>query len=231
MTGWTGLVLALSIVGAPTALAAPPSETDTLLVEDWTGQPLNGRGVPDTWAAYETLGGHPAYDFIVLEIDGRRALHMRSNGDHSTIAKKIPVDLKATPWLEWDWKVVALPDRADVRHRETSDAAAHVFVVWPRWPSALRSRLIGYIWDANLPAGSIQTSQKTGTVTFIVVRAGTAEVGKWVTERRNVREDYRMVYGEEPEDPTVIALSIDTNDTRSSSESFLGPIRFRQGER
>jgi len=79
---------------------------------------------------------------------------VRSNGDHSTIAKKVQIDLKAAPWLEW------------------------------------------------------------------------------VTERRNVREDYRMVFGEEPENPSVIALSIDTNDTKSSSETFLGPLRFRKnGER
>ncbi len=50
--------------------------------------------------------GHPVYDFVAVEIDGRRALLMRSNGDHSTTAKKIQVDLKTTPWLEWDWKVV-----------------------------------------------------------------------------------------------------------------------------
>ena len=229
MTRWTGLLLALSILGVPTVLAAPLSETDTRLVEDWTRQPLNSRGVPDTWTAHETIGGHPVYDFVIVEVDGHRALQMRSHDDHSTIAKNVSVDLKATPWLEWDWKVVTLPDRADIRHRETSDAAAHVYVVWPRWPAALRSRLIGYIWDANLPGGSVQKSQKTGTVTFIVVRAGKADLGKWVTERRNVREDYRMVYGEDPEDPAVIALSIDTNDTRSWSESFLGPIRLRGG--
>ena len=229
MTRWTALLFAVSILVGPAVLAAPASETDLVLVEDWTRQPLNSRGVPDTWTAHETIGGHPAYDFTIVEIDSRRALQMRSHDDHSTIAKNISVDLKATPWLEWSWKVVALPDRADVRRRETSDAAAHVYLVWPRWPAALRSRLIGYIWDANLPANSVQKSQKTGTVTFIVVRAGTADLGKWVTERRNVREDYRMVYGEDPEDPAVIALSIDTNDTRSWSESFLGTIRFRGG--
>src|SRR5262249_3382770 len=231
MTRWTRLLLALSFLGVPAGLAAPASQTDSVLVEDWTRQPLNSRGVPDTWTAHETIGGHPVYDFAIVEVDGRRALRMTSNDDHSTIAKKISVDLKETPWLEWDWKAVTLPDRADIRHRETSDAAAHVFVVWPRWPAAFRSRLIGYIWDASLPTGSVHASQKTGTVTFIVVRSGKADLGKWTTERRNVREDYRMVYGEEPEDPAVIALSIDTNDTRSWSESFLGPIRFRRSER
>ena len=225
------LLVLLSIVSVPTVVTAPPPGTDIVAVEDWTRQPLTSRGVPDTWTAHETMGGHPAYDFTVVAVDGRRALRMRSHDDHSTIAKKIQVDLNATPWLEWSWKVVALPDKADIRRRETSDAAAHVFVVWPRWPAPLRSRLLGYIWDASLPVGSVHTSQKTSTVTFIVVHSGTAQLGQWVTERRNVREDYRMVYGEEPDDPPVIALSIDTNDTRSWSETFVGPILFRRSER
>ena len=107
---------------------------ETVIVEDWTQQQLNSRGVPDTWTTYETTGGHPAYDFAVVAVDDRRALRVRSHGDHSTIAKKIHIDLKAVPWLEWNWKVIALPDGADIRQRATSDAAAHVFVVWPRWP-------------------------------------------------------------------------------------------------
>jgi hypothetical protein len=233
VTRWTRVILVCTLVGVLTAARSPrpDSATEIVLVEDWTRQRLDSRGVPETWRPHETIGGHPAYDFAVVEIDGRRALRMRSQGEHSTIAKTIHIDLKATPWLEWTWQVLTLPDRADIRHRETSDAAAHVFVVWPRQPAMLRSRLIGYIWDASLPVGSIHNSQKTGTVRFIVVHSGRADLGKWLSERRNVREDYRMAYGEEPENPSVIALSIDTNDTKSSSEGSIGPIRFQRGGR
>jgi hypothetical protein len=34
------------------------------------------------------------------------------------------------------------------------------------------------------------------------------------------------VYGEAPADPKAIALSIDTNDTRSSAEALFGRIAF-----
>ncbi|PYN57207.1 MAG: hypothetical protein DMD94_05135 [Candidatus Rokuibacteriota bacterium] len=167
------LVTLAAVVSALTAGFAPrPGPAiEIVLVENWTRQRLDSRGVPETWRAYDTIGGRPAYDFAVVEIDGGRALRMRSHGDHSTIAKKIQIDLNATPWLEWSWKVVALPDRADIRQQATSDAAAHVFVVWPHWPEALRARLIGYLWDASLPVGSIHKSQKTASVTFIVVHS------------------------------------------------------------
>ena len=125
-------------------------------VENWTTQPLNGHGVPRGWRPYETPGGHAAYDFTVIEDAGRRALHLRSHGDHSTIARKLGVDLAATPLLEWSWKLQQLPERADLRRWETSDAAPHIFVIWRRRPELIRSRLIGYVWDPALPVGTVQ---------------------------------------------------------------------------
>ena len=91
----------------------------------------------------------------------------------------------------------------------------------------LRSRIIGYVWDATTPAATIIKSQKTGTVTFVVVRSGSKDLGKWLTERRNVTEDYAKIFGEFPDDPRAITISIDSNDTHSMAESFIGPIIFR----
>ena len=67
------------------------------------------------------------------------------------------------------------------------------------------------------------------TVTFVVVRSGSAELGKWLMERRNVAEDYTKIFGESPDNPRVITISSDSNDTRSMSEFSIGTIAFRPG--
>ncbi len=41
-----------------------------------------------------------------------------------------------------------------------------------------------------------------------------------------VREDYKRLFGEEPENPRWISISIDSNDTRSTAESLIGLIQF-----
>jgi hypothetical protein len=201
-----------------------PARAETsLLVEDWHAP---ATGVPPAWRPNETPGGRPRYDFTVVDDEGHRALRMRSANEHSTIAKEAPIRLGATPVVRWEWKVVALPDGADLREKKTSDATGHLFMLWPRMPAILRSRLIGYVWDPTLPVGTIVKSQKTGTVTFIVARSGTEHLRQWVTDERNVADDYRRVYNEEPVDPRAIALSIDTNDTHSSAEALFGRIAF-----
>jgi len=219
---WPWVTVAVLLLAAVAGAAGG----EAVLVEDWRRGTIGAHGVPDGWRQYETIGGHPAYDFSLVEDDGHRALDMRSRGDHSTIAKDLAVDLAKTPILEWTWKIHALPAGGDIRQRETSDLTAHVFVVWPRMPAMLRSRLIGYGWDATAPAGTIARSRKTGTVTFVVLHSGREELDRWITERRNVVADYRRIYGEAPDNPGALALSIDTNDTRSSAEGLIGSIRF-----
>ena len=199
---------------------------EVVVVEDWTQPLLGARGIPTGWRPYETIGGRPAYDFTVVESDGRRALLLKSHDDHSTIARELHVDLRATPILEWSWKAVQLPAGGDIRRKETSDLTAHVYVIWPRFPAMVRSRLIGYVWDAAAPVQTVEKSRKTGSVHFFVLRSGPGELGRWLTERRNVLEDYRRVFGEDPEDPRAIALSIDTNDTHSEAEALIGRIAF-----
>jgi hypothetical protein len=123
---------------------------------------------------------------------------------------------------------VTLPKNGNSCKKATDDQAAQLFVVWPRFPEAVRSRIIGYVWDTTQPVGTVCKSEKTGTVTYVVVRSGSGELGKWLTERRNVVEDFTKIYGEAPENPAGVSISIDSNDTNSTSESFIGAIAFRR---
>jgi hypothetical protein len=216
----------LTAVLSAAARARPAPAASAVLVEDWSGQPVGARGVPQGWTTYETPGGHPRYDFTVVDEGGRRALELRSADDHSTIAREVTVDLAETPVLEWAWKVITQPAGADLTKRATSDASGHIFVVWPRFPAMLRSRLIGYIWDPAIREGEVVASPKTGVVRFVVARSGRPGLGEWAIERHDVAADYRRIYGEPPPAPRAVALSIDTNDTRATAVARFGRIAF-----
>ncbi|HEV8719027.1 MAG TPA: DUF3047 domain-containing protein [Candidatus Binatia bacterium] len=214
-------VLAVAFVVVAAATAA-----DRVVVEDWRSYALGTRGIPGDWK--EQTWGKPAYDLEIISDNGQPVLHLRSKGDNSTISRDLKgsVDLNETPILEWRWKVITLPTGGNACQKSTDDEAAQVYVAWVRAPEAVRSRIIGYIWDSTAPAGTICKSQKTAIVTYVVLRSGADELGKWITERRNVVEDFRRIYGEAPDNPTALSLAIDSDDTRSSAESFIGPTVF-----
>jgi hypothetical protein len=207
-------------------LAVSALAADRVVIEDWSKYSVATKGVPSDWKPQNW--GKAAYDFAVVEVDGKKALHLKSADDSSTIVKDIKdkVRLKETPVLQWSWRMVTLPKGADCRNKATDDEAGQIYVAWPRFPESVRSRIIGYVWDTTAPVGTVVKSEKAGTITYVVVRSGTADVGKWVTERRNVAEDFRKIFGEAPDAPGAVSISIDSNDTHSTAESYVGALTF-----
>lgn len=216
-------VAALVAVAATVAAAA-----DQVVIEDWSQHRVGSTGIPAGWKG-QNWGG-ASYDLTVVEVDGRKALHLRSKDEGTTVSKDIKgrINLRETPVLEWSWKVVTLPAGGNSCAKASDDQGAQVYVVWPRFPEAVRSRILGYVWDSSRPVGTVCKSEKTGTVTYVVVRSGGADLGRWLTERRNLADDYQKVYGESPENPGAVAIAIDSNDTHSSAEWYAGPILFRR---
>jgi len=223
----------LVIVVAVAFTAVVTAGSADYVVEDWRSYPIGTRGIPGDWKAQNW--GWGAYDFEIVADNGQRVLHLKSKGDSSTISRDLrgqgQFNLRETPVLEWSWEVITLPTGGNACQKSTDDEAAQVYVAWLRFPETVRSLIIGYIWDSTAPVGTICKSQKTGTVTYIVLRSGGGELGKWITERRNVVEDFRKIYGEVPDNPTALSLSIDSDDTASSAESFIGRIVFTRPSR
>ncbi|MGH7308504.1 MAG: DUF3047 domain-containing protein [Candidatus Rokuibacteriota bacterium] len=216
----SAFVLAL-VLAVPAAWAA-----DRAVIEDWKAYPVGTKGIPPGWQGQNW--GTPAYDFRIVENDGQRALHMQSRSEGSTISKEVKgITLQDTPILEWRWKAVTLPKSGNACKKATDDQAVQVYVTWPRFPAAVRSRSIGYVWDSTAPVGTVCKSEKSGVVTYIVVRSGPGELGKWLTEQRDVRADFKKLYGEEPGAPGAISVASDSNDTGSETEAFVGAILFR----
>jgi len=224
-----GALVWAAAIGAQGGAATPP---ETLVIEDWSRQPTGHVGIPVGWQGQNW--GRPKYDFRIendAEVGGSgKSLHLLSDGDNSSISKKVGrIDIRQYPILEWRWRAVTLPTGGDSRKTATDDQAGQIYVVFPRFPAAMRSRIIGYVWDSTVPAGSIFPSASTSMVTYVVVRSGPADLDKWITERRNVLEDFRHIYGKDPDEPAeVVSIGIDSNDTRSRAESYMGAILFHK---
>jgi hypothetical protein len=224
-----GLAVALAavafflILGVPALWAQSPS----VLIEDWGGQPVGKTGVPEGWKPQNW--GSPRFDFRIIHESPTKVLHLKSDNDGSLISKEVKIDLTQHPMLHWRWKVVRLPAGADSRKKDTDDQGIQLYVTFPRFPAAVRSRTIGYVWDTSAPAGLIVRSEKASTVTYVIMRSGEAGLGQWVAEARDVYQDFKKIYGEEPAEPVgVISVAIDSNDTRSRAESYMGEIVFKR---
>ena len=152
---------------------------------------------------------------------------LRSKASAISIYKEIKLDVEKNPILEWTWKTTKIPEKGSAKHYSRDDQAIGIYVVFPRFPSMLNSRLIAYIWDSNVPKEKILRSRKQLMVHYIVMRSGKKDLKKWITERRNVLEDYRKIFSSVPPKIGGISIMIDSDDTNSTAESFIKNITFK----
>tara|TARA_Y100000814_G_C12333046_1_gene402005 strand:+ start:234 stop:935 length:702 start_codon:yes stop_codon:yes gene_type:complete len=166
-------------------------------------------------------------DLKLIKEKENKIYRLRSKASAISIYKEIKLDVRKSPILEWTWKATKIPEKGSAKHYSRDDQAIGIYVVFPRFPSMLNSRLIAYIWDSNVPKGKILRSRKQLMVHYIVVRSGKKDLRKWITERRNVLEDYKKIFSSSPPKIGGISIMIDSDDTNDSAESFIKKITFK----
>ncbi len=185
------------------------------------------NGLPKNWKL-RVWRGQP--DVKIISRNGKKILRLRSQKASVSVYRNIKLDLRNFPNLKWRWKVTQLPSNADARILNRDDQAAGIYVVFPRFPSMINSRFLAYIWENSAPEGTVMRNRKNPMIHYIVVRSGKRKLHQWITEERNVLDDYRKVFGQEPPMVGGVALLIDTDDTRSQAESYFAQIEFRRPE-
>jgi len=140
--------------------------------------------------------------------------------------KKLSVDVHQYPKLSWSWRIDHTLQREDIRHKSGDDFAARVYVVFPRtffW----RMRAINYVWAAKMPKGSEVPSPYTKNSVIVAVESGEEKAGQLVCEERNIYEDYKRIFGEEPPLLGGVAIMTDTDDTQDEATAWYGDITLR----
>jgi hypothetical protein len=119
----------------------------------------------------------------VVDDSAGQVLQLRTESSSFALEKSITVDLKRTPYLEWEWKGTVLPTGGNFASPETDDQAGQLIVVFPK-TFFERRKVIAYIWDPTAPKGTIAAGAGPIylNVKAIVVESGYSQIGKWLVE-------------------------------------------------
>jgi hypothetical protein len=163
----------------------------------------------------------------VVDDAENQALKLRTESSSFALEKTITVDLRQTPYLQWEWKVTIPPAGGDFSSPDTDDQAAQLLVVFPK-TFFERRKVISYIWDPTAPKGTVAAAAGPIylNVKAIVCESGASDIGNWLIEKRNVIEDYRALFGEIPDRAVAIRMQINSQHTQSVAEVFWRTIRF-----
>lgn len=163
--------------------------------------------------------------YTVIRMDGSSCLKAESHASASGLVYRIKYDTRDYPVLAWRWKVENILQKGDERARRGDDYAARVYVVFPHFIPAL-TRSINYVWANRLPRGERWPNPYYSRAMMIAVESGEEKAGVWVPEKKNVLEDYRTCFGEDPPFAGAIAIMTDTDNTGESAAAYYDDIKL-----
>jgi len=204
--------------------AEPLAISSAIIVENFSTTIIK-NGIPSGWEAKENKG--KVNCTIEKDETGNSILHIKSKGTSVGIYKPLEIDVKKYPYFSWKWKITKIPPKGNVSEKNTDDQAGNIYIVFPGgFPELVRSKIVSYLWDSNAPQGLKTTSPKRGNTKNIVVESGRKKLGEWLTEKRNVYEDYKRLFNEEPPKTVKISIWIDSDDTESEAEAYYDDLMF-----
>lgn len=246
---------AVAALGAALLLSAcatrQPPDAGDVAASPWAQQ--SGEGAvaaapqPLRWAHYP-LPGKAATEFRYVRKEGRDALAVLATSSASMMRQKVNVPPEGLGLVHFSWMVPELIADADIALRDVDDAPVRVILAFdgdrskfsPRdsMMSELARALTGeempyatlvYSWCNKREPGTVIRSPRTERVRTLVVESGPRRLNRWLEYDRDIRADFEKAFGEAPGALVGIALMTDSDNTRTTTRAWYGPLRLQPG--
>lgn len=169
---------------------------------------------PSVWDAREKKEMKKVYS--VLEENGEKFLRGNSGGLSITIGYEKEWNLADYPVIRWRWRPITLPAGTDEHKKSGNDNVLGLYVAFGGWPVP---KSIKYIWSETLPVGTELHSPFSKKTKMVVIRSGREGIGEWLSEERNILEDYRRLFGEPNAVPKARGIAILTDSDNTETEA------------
>jgi hypothetical protein len=256
--GWEGFFVKLRLIRLTTVisilaisslfpLVTSHAQQEAILeVGKFSAEPLE-NSLPTGWKplTFKKIDRHTTYTLI--KESNEVVVKAVADSSASGLVREIKINPKEYPIVQWRWKVNNILKKGDVRRKEGDDYPARIYITFEYDPRRLgffekakyeAVRLvygqyppigaINYIWESKVPKDTMVPNPFTDRVMMIVVESGDVKLNQWVSEERNLYEDYKKAFGKEPHLISGVAIMTDTDNTGESATAYYGDILFKK---
>ena len=244
------IVLVVSTVTGFASAADPVSSTTSppATIPLFSTQPTGAA--PKDWAFQPVRNAPNATKYALVRDNelGATVLEGSANAAAGALIYRFDGDARVNSILRFKWKAGGLIASSDPRTKNGDDYVARIYVTFAVDPdragvkekaeNAVANALYGetpphaalsYVFTHKAALGAVITSPFTQRVKKIVVDADPASVGKWKSFTRNIYDDYKRAFGEEPTRISGIAIMVDTDNTGETTSARFGDVTLSAG--
>jgi hypothetical protein len=195
-----------------------------------------------SWHTYSLPSKKPTI-FSKVQMDGRDAVLAVADASASLLRQRMRVPASELSQVKFSWKVPQLIEAADMTQRDGDDSPVRIVLTFEgnrsNWSTknALLSELslaitgeelpyatLMYVWCNKRAPGSVIQNPRTDRIRTIVVESGVKNLNQWLDYERNIAADFESAFGEKPGALVGMALMTDTDNTRSKTRAYYGPV-------
>ncbi len=227
----------------PSGAASPPVATAVGTLTPFSTKQVGGNLYGWQFQALRGVKNQTRYALVKDDELGIPVVEAHADAAAGALGVRLDAEAKQTPYLRFKWRVGNLIESSDPRTKAGDDYTARVYVTFVSDPdrAGLRERTenalartvygetppkaaLAYVFTHKAKYGEIIVSPFTWRVKKIVVDADPNSVGKWKSFERNVYEDYKRAFGEEPTHISGIAIMVDTDNTGEKASARFGDV-------
>ena len=211
-----------------------------------TGAP--GEVLPGGWQLWTLSRMKKPTAYKLASYDGKTVISAKADASASGLIHPLAnLDPRDYAQLSWRWKVEDLIEKADNTRRHLEDSPVRLVVTFggdmdkldfgeklffsqvkaisgQQMPYAT----LMYIWENRAKKDTVIPNGHTSRIKMIVAESGHERVGRWQDVRRNLYEDFKKAFGEEPGPITAIGIMTDTDNTGEEAHAWYGDILLRK---
>ena len=223
--------------------------TDGKIVDlDLTVKDYVSGEVPSGWSLKKVPGYTTSKVSVewVKDKNGTVGVRLFSDGALTFLKRKVNIDISRYPIVTWRWKVENILYGNDERMKIGDDHPIRIFFVfdpdikrqsiWFRFKRLLYldmihghpvgGRFTEYLWSNSLKPGTILPDPSKPRQKLIVIEGGKENLNRWLSYERNLYDDFKRLYGEEPRRLIFIGIINDTDQTNQKAISYIGNLMF-----
>lgn len=181
-------------------------------------------GAANTWEEWQekSFEGETMY----APLQGKEGVvRAESNGTASGLFLESEINIAEYPVLHWSWKVEKGLDPHDEKIKKGDDYAARVYVVVSGGLFFWKTIAINYVWSSNPKSEQSWPNAYAGdNAQMLALRGSTDPLGTWHFESRNLRSDFKQLFGKDIDVIDGVAIMSDTDDTGGQVKVEYGEI-------
>lgn len=196
-----------------------------LMLSGWiAAQPSLASAGQTAWDE-RSFVGHTRYTFI--QENGIETIKGETAGTASVLYRREKVNLTETPVLRWRWKINnTYGSEINEQSRDGDDYPARLYVVVKTGLFPWQTLAVNYVWSSSGQVGDTWPSAYTEKSQMVAVQAGERNVGRWLSEERNVVADFKRLFDVDVSTLDGYAIMVDGDNTGRSATAWFSQIRF-----